>query len=301
VILNIFFALSLFTSLSIAADNESEKDSGLKIKTREYFLQRQKEEKAVSKSIYSLLSHKPFYFMPVTYTFNTLENETYPSLGKTDSVEAKFQFSFKIDVIESFFKDHMQLSFAYTNLSYWQVYNKQNSAAFRETNHEPDLFISYFPETVDSINNKWILSLGVVHESNGQNVETSRSWNRVYVQGHFILKYVVLNLKVWQRIKEGAKSTPEDPEGDDNPDIVDFMGRFQGTISSKVGASTLSLSFRNNLKSRNKGALEFSWSFPLKDRIRGYFQYFDGYGESLIDYDRSIRRIGLGISIGDHL
>ena len=80
------------------------------------------------------------------------------------------------------------------------------------------------------------------------------------------------------------------------------MGNFELTTIHKVNGHTLSLMLRNNLRSDNKGAVELSWSFPLPEtRLKGYVQYFDGYGESLIDYNYKMTRIGLGVAFTDWL
>jgi phospholipase A1 len=69
--------------------------------------------------------------------------------------------------------------------------------------------------------------------------------------------------------------------------------------------NVLSAMFRNNIESDFKrGTVELSWSFPLwKDYkyMKGYVQYFSGYGESLIDYDHYVNRIGIGILLTDWL
>ena len=57
---------------------------------------------------------------------------------------------------------------------------------------------------------------------------------------------------------------------------------------------------RNNLDSdENRGAIQLDWTFPLQGRYRGYLQFFDVYGEYLIDYDAHIESVGIGILLID--
>jgi len=58
---------------------------------------------------------------------------------------------------------------------------------------------------------------------------------------------------------------------------------------------------RNNLTSDGKGALELSYSFPLYGKLKGYLQYFNGYGQSLIDYNARANSFGIGVAISDWL
>jgi phospholipase A1 len=51
----------------------------------------------------------------------------------------------------------------------------------------------------------------------------------------------------------------------------------------------------------DKGALELTWSYPLSNFLRVYAAYFNGYGESLLDYDQRIERIGIGFALNDYL
>ena len=97
---------------------------------------------------------------------------------------------------------------------------------------------------------------------------------------------------------------PEDDDKDDNPDITDYYGNLQFAGAYKLGGHTFSALLRNHLQSGfSKGTSELSWSFPIPNYnyVKGYVQYFNGYGQSLIDYNRHANTIGLGISVSDWL
>ena len=269
------------------------------INTSESFANKQKQEAVAEELRLSFLAHKPSFVLPLSYNFDP-NPEGNGSLDNVDNAEVKFQFSFKLNLIDNFL-DHFKLSFGYTNLSFWQLYNKQDSAAFRETNHEPELFFLYNPRAWSSQNTKSIYRWGFVHQSNGRDVGLSRSWNRIYVQNIRDLEFVVADVKIWHRLKERAKVNPEDARGDDNPDITDFLGNFELRFSSQFYKNTWSILIRNNLKSDNKGAVELSLSVPFKNSLKFYVQYFKGYGDSLIDYNFSIERFSLGFVIADWL
>ena len=58
----------------------------------------------------------------------------------------------------------------------------------------------------------------------------------------------------------------------------------------------------NNLRSGdNRSGYELSWSFPYSKRIKGLVQFFNGYGESMIDADVRTQRIGIGVLAEDWL
>ena len=65
------------------------------------------------------------------------------------------------------------------------------------------------------------------------------------------------------------------------------------------GGHEFSLMARHSLRGGedSHGAVRLDWGFPLTRTLRGHLQVFDGYGESLIDYDHRATYIGLGVSL----
>jgi phospholipase A1 len=249
-----------------------------------------------------LTPHRPNYLLPAVYT--THPNVT--SLGEDEDLqhtEVKFQLSLKVLVAENLFGNNGHLSFAYTNHSFWQAYNREVSAAFRESIHEPELFITF--------ENDWNVAgarnsanqLILNHQSNGRDGEFSRSWNRIMFNSIWERDNFVLSFMPWYRLPEDKKDSSGDPVGDDNPDIEKYLGNFElrGMYQVEHG-QTLSVMLRNNLRSDNKGAVEIGYSFPIRStKLKGYLKYFNGYGESLIDYNHHIQSIGVGLLISDWL
>ena len=260
-------------------------------------------EKNASSNPFAILPHKPNYILPVTY-FKANENPYKGVLQgyNLDDIEAKFQVSLKYAITRNAFIDDLNIYAAFTATSYWQSYNADISAVFRETNYEPELILSYnapwslFGLTIDNS------SLSFNHQSNGQAGELSRSWNRIIGGLTVVDDNVIWNLKAWYRVPEEEKSIANGPAGDDNPNIENYMGYGElGVLWKVTHGHNIDLMLRNNLKSENKGAIQLGWSFPLTSHLRGYVEYFNGYGESLIYYNEKVSRFGIGVKLTDWL
>lgn len=258
-------------------------------------------EKAIFSFSGSFVGHRPMYILPFSYMKNANREPTNPRLGATDydygidNQEAKYQISFKVPLLTGWLDDRTTLWFGYTQKSFWQVYNTDNSAPFRETNYEPEVFVRY--ETNYDLGPGRLngVTLGFNHESNGQSEPRSRSWNRIVGSAAYSYDRWLFILQPWYRL-------PEDDSEDDNEDIERYLGYANYMAIYKWSEDrTLSMKLMNNLRSDNKTSIELGYSFPMGDTIKGYVHYYNGYGESLIDYNERIQRIGIGVMLNDWL
>ena len=195
--------------------------------------------------------------------------------------ELHFEFSFERPITYDALGLGEKISFAYAQNSWWQI--TQDSAPFRESNYRPELYVSTPVPFADE------LKIGAMHESNGKGGEESRSWNRLYAQSTWSADGFSITPRAWYEFWLDRT----------NEDIADYMGYGDLRASYTFGKQRLSALWRNNLHfdGSNRGAIELNYSFPIfNSGFYGYLRYFNGYGESLADYKRSVNKIGIGLS-----
>ncbi|HEY8606122.1 MAG TPA: phospholipase A [Noviherbaspirillum sp.] len=209
--------------------------------------------------------------------------------GGLSNAELAFQIGFKLKLAENPANLPVDLWFGYTQRSFWQADNREASSPFRETNYQPEV-MAVVPLNLDLLGVKLrFVNLGFVHESNGQGSGLSRSWNRSYIQAGFERGEYTLLARAWKRVNESA-------DEDDNPDIEDYLGHGDLVGTWRRDGHEVSLLTRYNFGT-DKGALQVGWAFPLAPRLKGYVQYFTGYGHTLIDYNAYQRVFGLGVLV----
>lgn len=243
-------------------------------------------EQKVTVLPFTLMPYKENYFLPIVFG---------SEVEGRDVKEAKFQFSLEKKLYKSDCYPG-NWYFGYTQKSFWQIYDSEHSRPFRESNYNPELFFQ--TDRYKNDNHEIWGDIGVwEHESNGGGIAISRSWDRSYLRLHYENKDSPFGqpfgaeLKLWNRWSESLKKNPNDPAGDDNPQILDYYGN--GEIKLKYGQPEgfmITLFGRGN-PSTGKGAFQADLSLPW---LCLHFQYWTGYGESLIDYNRDLTRYGIG-------
>ncbi|MDP2854232.1 MAG: phospholipase A [Smithellaceae bacterium] len=268
------------------------------------------------------------YFLPVAYNSSpndetNLENDP---AAKARFNEAKFQLSFKAKVWEDVLQEPLQGVYdkikvvkgvdvwvAYTQLSFWQLYNSAFSSPFRDINYEPELLINFRTDyEILGFKGRFI-NAGFNHQSNGRSRPLSRGWNRIVANIGLERNNFGLQLKTWYRL-------PENEGSDDNPDLTRYVGYGELWTTLYWKDMRFAMMLRNNFRRDNLGAIQLDWSIPpstlgklvlgrvvsqawidkyFSDKFSLYVQYFNGYGESLMDYNKSINRISAGFMIAE--
>ena len=248
-----------------------------------------KKEQLIETSPYRIEFYKPTYILPFYYTgspYNKIYEGNTPDNQTLKSQEFKAQFSFKLSLFHDLFGPASSLNLAYTQLMYWQFY--VNSQYFRETDYEPEIFISKM------LTPHLRTNLGIEHQSNGRGGDLERSWNRTYINMIFSNNNWMVSLKPWLLIFKNESSKLH------NSDITHYMGHGETTFAYNLDNNTFSLMFRNQITSGFRhGGLEADWSFPIYKVIKGYVQFFSGYGQSLIEYDHRTNSVGIGLTLSD--
>ncbi len=253
----------------------------------------------------------------------SLYHENYFLLGSAGDEElygtgingrySKFQISIAYRVLmwtkES---DGTGLYFAYTQKSLWDLLNYNKSSPFIESNYSPELFFKFDLENKNifgvQIERLRYVRLGLYeHESNGLDDSRgldSRGWDRGYIEAEYFLagRYLSVVPKIWW-IYHAA---------DENPDIARYLGYGQLTVKSVFGIynvcelTLMAAARKGTSLDAKKGNIELtmilgSFRYHYRDfdsvlPMGLYFQFFTGYGETLLQYNRTNRVFRIGLS-----
>lgn len=224
----------------------------------------------------------------------------YAAYGPDTNSEARIQISFKYQLFGQagdvgkggpFING---LHFGYTQRLFWDL--GADSSPFRNIDFMPELF---FLQPAVDLGDGFALGgqVGLRHESNGRDGESSRSANTFYIQPAGTFDTGDLTVSVGPRLFLYVG------DREDNPDIRHFRGSTG--LFFEIGQDDgfrLTANSRLNFSS-GKGTIDGELSYPL-DRIVDtglnlyvFGQAFAGYGENLLDYDRRTTRLRAGFAI----
>lgn len=245
-----------------------------------------KTDSEIADSIRAELDRRPYF---------SLHKDTYfvggTVLGGTPTIhnsDVKFQISFQQRLTKSVLPGHSYLYLFYTQKALWNVLER--SLPFHDLNFNPGIGISRHIILKDRLVGK--LTMMVEHESNGRDGTASRSWNKISWAGEaYISPFLMAHAKFWIPIIDG----------DYNRDILRYSGIYQ------TGFQAVSLDDKwvldMTLVKRKGWNLNFNTIIQLGYRLNRnanqflMVQYYNGYGESMLDYNQYHSRIRVGLLI----
>ena len=261
-----------------------------------------------------ILGYEPIYFV----------------VGARERINARFQFSFKYRVLEPQPEPEAirDLYFGYTQTSIWDL--ESASKPFYDSSYKPTVF---FQREKFADEGGWShvgVQAGVQHESNGKGAgaATVALANGLIAPPnpakHPLDSRSLNTLYVAPRVRWASPETGWFVEAsaraiaylqiDENPDLPSYRGHVEVMVRGGHDRGfQLAMHLRGSPR-RGRGSAEFNASWPVTqmpllkwvvpvDVLRslggyGQIQYFNGYGESLLDYDvrrKDQLRIGLEI------
>lgn len=218
-----------------------------------------------------------------------------PPVGKKitkDNTNVKFQISIAQRLTKSVLPWNTYLYLFYTQKVFWNVL--QESLPMTDLNFNPGIGIAK-PLFVRG-NYIGKVSLVLEHESNGKDGDASRSWNKVSLGANIIIdQNLMVHGKVWIPIVDG----------ENNRDILDYCGIYQAGMQlvSNGGRFNggVTLVKRRGWKPDYNIIVEAGMRLWKNANEYLFIQYYNGYGEGLLDYNKFHSQIRIGIQIKPQL
>lgn len=212
-------------------------------------------------------------------------------LGKmptSTNSDVKFQISISQRLTKSTLPGGSYLFLAYTQKCFWNVF--QESLPMRDLNFNPAIGVSKPLFNKGRYIGK--LTLLLEHESNGKDSIQSRSWNKISLAGNVVIdEWLMVHAKVWIPIIDSGN----------NKDILRYCGIFQGgvmlTTPDKRFGWNIMLVKRQGWNLNFNTLLEFNWKLSKNQNQYLFVQYYNGYGENLLDYNKFHSRLRVGFVI----
>ncbi|GEA58850.1 phospholipase A [Vibrio comitans] len=247
--------------------------------------QANKHEKKVYQDAFS--PYKPMYFL----------------LGVNDGLEdSSFQFSFSYRIFNgtgAITSNHPWMAgfhLGFTQKSLWDL--ESESKPFEDTSYMPEFYYRFNDISLGWPGNSTLqLQLGLLHESNGQEGDQSRSTNYAYMQPEISLPLIddyelQLSHTMWAYVRN---------DNETNPDLKYYKGymEFEAKVISLDG-----IAISTSVRPANKGtSFELDVSYPLSHMfgknldLYAYAKYFNGYSETLLNYSEKEETLRIGFAV----
>lgn len=230
------------------------------------------------------LEYGPFFglYKDNYFTVGTATNHK----PNSHNSNVKFQISLAIRLTKAVLPWKSFLFLSYTQKSVWNVF--EESMPMRDLNYNPAIGWSKPFFNKDRYVGK--ITLMLEHESNGRDSIQSRSWNKISLSGSTLIdENLMVHAKFWIPIIDGQN----------NKDILKYCGIFQSglvvTTNNKKCSFGLTLVKRSGFKLNFNTIFEFTWQPSFDSPLNIFAQYYNGYGENLLDYNKYRSQFRVGI------
>lgn len=200
----------------------------------------------------------------------------------------KFQISISQKLTKSTLPWDTYLYLFYTQKVFWNVF--EESLPMTDLNFNPGIGLA----KPLFVRNNYIgkLTFQIEHESNGKDGDASRSWNRISLGANIMVdRNLMVYGKVWIPIVDG----------ENNKDILDYCGIYQSGMQIMSNDERFNASC--TLVKRRGWRLNYNVVVEAGMRLwKGaneylFIQYYNGYGEGLLEYNKFKSMIRVGIQI----
>lgn len=209
-----------------------------------------------------------------------------------ENTNIKFQISIAQRLTNATLPGGTYLYLFYSQKCFWNVL--ENSMPMTDLNFNPGIGIT----KPLFVKNRYVgkLSLILEHESNGRDSIWSRSWNKVSLAANIIVDpHLSVDGKVWIPIIDGQN----------NRDILHYCGLYQTSVqvnsTNRKFSGSLTLVKRLGNFFNYNTILELAYRFSRKSNQYLFLQYYNGYGEGLLDYKVWKSQVRIGIVIKPQL
>lgn len=206
----------------------------------------------------------------------------------TANTNVKFQISISQRLTRSVLPGGTYLYLFYSQKCFWNVLEK--SFPMTDLNFNPGIGLTKPLFAKDRFIGK--VSLIAEHESNGKAEEASRSWNRVSMAANILIDpTIMVHGKFWLPWVDG----------ENNRDLLDYYGIYQfgmsyRPISGRFGGSLI-LTKRRGVNLNYNVVAELCYRIFEKENQYLFLQFYNGYGEGMLDYNKFKSQIRMGIVI----
>lgn len=245
-----------------------------------------KTDKQIADSIRAEMDSRPYFSLYKDTYF--VGGTVLGGVPDSHNSDVKFQISFQQRLTKSNLPWNTYLYLFYTQKAMWNVFER--SLPFHDLNFNPGIGISRFIILKNRLVGK--VTMMVEHESNGRDGTASRSWNKISWAGEaYVSPNLMAHAKFWIPIIDGQY----------NKDILKYMGVSQAGFQAISNDDKWVLDM--TLVKRQGWNLNFNTIVQLGYRINHnsnqfiMLQYFNGYGESMLDYNQYHSRIRFGLLI----